>query len=192
MNNYSGDETVNIGTGKELTIKELTELVAKVVGYKGVIKWDTTKPNGTPRKLLNVNKLHGLGWNHKVELEEAINEQEVVVEAPEEVEYVDEDGNPVEGEVEYVDEDGNPVEGEVEYVDEDGNPVEGEVEYVDEDGNPVEEEIEIIEEETPSDTEETDSATQEEESVEENTPTEEAKENKDKETKETKKNKKTK
>ena len=49
MNNYSGDETVNAGTGKELTIKELTELVAKVIGYEGEIKWDTTRPNGTPR-----------------------------------------------------------------------------------------------------------------------------------------------
>lgn len=72
MNNFSGNETVNLGTGKELTIKELTELVAKVIGYKGKIKWDTTKPNGTPRKLLNVDKLHNLGWRHKVELEEGI------------------------------------------------------------------------------------------------------------------------
>lgn len=52
MNNYSGNETVNAGTGKELTIKDLTELVAKVVGFTGEIKWDTTRPNGTPRKLL--------------------------------------------------------------------------------------------------------------------------------------------
>ena len=56
MNNYSGNETVNAGTGKELTIKELTELVAKVVGYTGEIKWDPTKPNGTPRKLLDVSR----------------------------------------------------------------------------------------------------------------------------------------
>ena len=56
MNNYSGDETVNAGTGKELTINELTELVAKVIGYDGKILWDTTKPNGTPRKLLDVSK----------------------------------------------------------------------------------------------------------------------------------------
>ncbi len=72
MNNYSGNETVNVGTGKELTIKELTELVAKVIGYKGVIKWDVTKPNGTPRKLLDVSKINNLGWKHKVELEEGI------------------------------------------------------------------------------------------------------------------------
>lgn len=72
MNNYSGNETVNLGTGKELTIKELTELVAKVIGYKGKINWDITKPNGTPRKLLDVSKLHNLGWTHKVDLEEGI------------------------------------------------------------------------------------------------------------------------
>lgn len=72
MNNYSGDETVNMGTGNELTIKELTELVAKIVGYEGEIKWDTTKPDGTPRKLLDVSKLEGLGWKYKTELEEGI------------------------------------------------------------------------------------------------------------------------
>ena len=49
MNHYSGNETVNAGTGKELTIRELTELVAKVVGYTGKIEWDTSRPNGTPR-----------------------------------------------------------------------------------------------------------------------------------------------
>lgn len=72
MNNYSGNETVNAGTGKELTIKELTELVAKVVGYKGDIEWDTTKPNGTPRKLLDISKAEKLGWHYKTELEEGI------------------------------------------------------------------------------------------------------------------------
>ena len=72
MNNYSGDETVNAGTGKELTIKELTELVAKVIGYDGKILWDTTKPNGTPRKLLDVSKAEKLGWKYKTELEEGI------------------------------------------------------------------------------------------------------------------------
>ena len=72
MNNYSGDETVNVGTGKELSIKELTELVAKVVGYEGEIQWDSTKPDGTPRKLLDVSKLENLGWKYTVELEEGI------------------------------------------------------------------------------------------------------------------------
>jgi len=72
MNNYSGDETVNAGTGKELTIKELTELVAKVVGYTGKIEWDARKPNGTPRKLLDVSKATALGWTYKTELEDGI------------------------------------------------------------------------------------------------------------------------
>lgn len=72
MNNYSGNETVNAGTGKEVTIKQLTELVAKVIGYEGQIKWDATRPNGTPRKLLNVNKATQLGWTYHTELEEGI------------------------------------------------------------------------------------------------------------------------
>ena len=72
MNNYSGEETVNAGTGKELTIKELTELVAKVVGYSGRIEWDTTRPNGTPRKLLDVSKAAALGWTYRTELEDGI------------------------------------------------------------------------------------------------------------------------
>ena len=72
MNNYSGDETVNAGTGKELTIKELTELVAKVIGYKGEILWDICRPNGTPRKLLDVSKATELGWTYKTELEDGI------------------------------------------------------------------------------------------------------------------------
>ena len=72
MNNYSGNETVNVGTGKELTIKELTELTAKVIGYTGEIKWDSTKPDGTPRKLLDVSKLKNLGWTYQTELEDGI------------------------------------------------------------------------------------------------------------------------
>lgn len=72
MNNYSGNETVNAGTGKEISIKELTELVAKVIGYEGEILWDTSKPNGTPRKLLDVSKAEGLGWKYSTELEEGI------------------------------------------------------------------------------------------------------------------------
>ena len=72
MNNYSGNETVNAGTGKELTIKALTELVAKVVGYKGRIEWDTTRPNGTPRKLLDISKATALGWHYKTELEDGL------------------------------------------------------------------------------------------------------------------------
>ncbi len=72
MNNYSGNETVNAGTGKEITIKELSEMVARIVGYKGEINWDTTKPNGTPRKLLDVSKATKLGWTYNVELEDGI------------------------------------------------------------------------------------------------------------------------
>lgn len=82
MNNYSGQSndggepdymaTVNAGTGKELTIKALTELVAKVVGYEGAIEWDTTRPNGTPRKLLDVSKASALGWTYTTELEDGI------------------------------------------------------------------------------------------------------------------------
>lgn len=72
MNNYSGNETVNAGTGKEVTIKELTEIVARVVGYEGEIKWDITKPNGTPRKLLDVSKAEKLGWKYRTELEDGV------------------------------------------------------------------------------------------------------------------------
>ena len=72
LNHYSGNETVNAGTGKELTIRELTELVARVVGYSGKIEWDTTKPNGTPRKLLDVSTATALGWTYKTELEDGI------------------------------------------------------------------------------------------------------------------------
>lgn len=72
MNHYSGNETVNAGTGKELTIKQLAELVARIVGYEGNIKWDATKPNGTPRKLLDVSKAKQLGWTYKTELEDGI------------------------------------------------------------------------------------------------------------------------
>ena len=72
MNNYSGNETVNAGTGKELTIKSLAELVAATVGYEGRIVWDTTKPNGTPRKLLDVSKATRLGWTYRTELEDGV------------------------------------------------------------------------------------------------------------------------
>ena len=72
MNNYSGNETVNAGTGKELTIKSLAELVAKTVGYEGRIEWDITKPNGTPRKLLDVSKATRLGWTAKTTLPDGI------------------------------------------------------------------------------------------------------------------------
>lgn len=72
MNNYSGNETVNAGTGKELSIRELTELVASIIGYNGRIKWDTSRPNGTPRKLLDVSKATSLGWTYRTELADGI------------------------------------------------------------------------------------------------------------------------
>ena len=72
MNNYSGNETVNAGSGKEITIKDLSEMVARIVGYTGEIHWDTTKPNGTPRKLLDVSKAAKMGWTYSTELEDGI------------------------------------------------------------------------------------------------------------------------
>ncbi len=72
MQNYSGNETVNAGTGKEITIKALAETIADIVGYRGQIHWDTTKPNGTPRKLLDVSKAASLGWTYKTELNDGI------------------------------------------------------------------------------------------------------------------------
>ena len=72
MENYSGNETVNAGSGKEITIKGLTELVAKVIGYEGAILWDTSKPNGTPRKLLDVSKSAAMGWTAQTSLEDGI------------------------------------------------------------------------------------------------------------------------
>ena len=59
-------------SGKELTIRSLAELVKKTVGFEGEIVWDETKPNGTPRKLIDVTKLHNLGWHHKVEIEDGV------------------------------------------------------------------------------------------------------------------------
>ena len=72
MENYSDSEIINIGTGYDISIKELTEVIAEVVGYGGYIKWDTTKPNGTPRKVMNVDKLLGLGWKPKVDIVEGL------------------------------------------------------------------------------------------------------------------------
>ena len=72
MNNYDQKQFVNVGTGKDISIAELAELVKKVVGYKGEIVFDTTKPDGTPRKLLDLSLIHSLGWKHKIELEEGI------------------------------------------------------------------------------------------------------------------------
>ncbi len=72
MENYSGRELVNIGTGEDVTIKELALLVKEVVGFEGELVFDTTKPDGTPRKLMDVSKLHQLGYQHKTQLKEGI------------------------------------------------------------------------------------------------------------------------
>jgi GDP-L-fucose synthase len=74
MNTYNEPEIVNIGTGEDVTIKELAETIRDVVGYAGEIMWDTTKPDGTPRKLLDVSKLHSLGFQHKISLQEGIKQ----------------------------------------------------------------------------------------------------------------------
>lgn len=63
---------INVGTGKELTIKSLAEMVVQTVGFEGEVCWDSTKPNGTPRKLIDVSKLHSLGWQHKIEIEDGV------------------------------------------------------------------------------------------------------------------------
>lgn len=72
MNNYSGNETVNAGTGKEITIKELAIKVAKIVGYEGEIEWDKSKPNGTPRKVLDISKIEKMGFKPEVDLDTGI------------------------------------------------------------------------------------------------------------------------
>ena len=72
MNNYSGNETVNVGSGEEITIKNLTEIVAEATGYEGKILWDTSKPNGTPRKIMDNTKIKSLGWKAKTSMREGI------------------------------------------------------------------------------------------------------------------------
>jgi len=74
MQNYDGEEHINVGTGEDVTIKELAETISKVVGFMGDIEWDITKPNGTPRKVLNVDKIKALGWEPKISLREGIEQ----------------------------------------------------------------------------------------------------------------------
>lgn len=74
MENYDGRDLINIGVGEDLTIKELADLIREIVGFRGTIKFDTTKPDGTPRKLMNVSKLHSLGWEHKTGLKDGIQQ----------------------------------------------------------------------------------------------------------------------
>jgi GDP-L-fucose synthase len=70
MQNYDDSEHINVGTGEDVTIKELAETIGDVVGYDRYINWDATKPNGTPRKVLNVDKIKSLGWEPKISLRE--------------------------------------------------------------------------------------------------------------------------
>ena len=72
MQDYEGEEHINVGTGKDVTIKELAETIVDVVGYKNDYEWDISKPNGTPRKVLNVDKIKSLGWEPKISLREGI------------------------------------------------------------------------------------------------------------------------
>ena len=72
MKYYDSPEPINVGTGEDVTIKQLAETIAKIVGYDQLINWDTSKPNGTPRKDLNVDKIKTLGWEPKISLEEGI------------------------------------------------------------------------------------------------------------------------
>ena len=72
MDKYESDDIINIGTGEDVTIKELAETVAKVVDFRRTIEWDTSKPNGTPRKVLNVDKIKSLGWEPKISLKNGI------------------------------------------------------------------------------------------------------------------------
>lgn len=72
MQNYDEPTLINIGTGEDISIKDLALLIKKVIGYEGALTFDSSKPDGTPRKLMDVSKLHKLGWKHKVELEQGI------------------------------------------------------------------------------------------------------------------------
>lgn len=72
MNHYDGNKIVNIGTGEDVTICDLADLIAEVEGYQGEIRWDTTKPDGMPRKVLDVSFLHTLGCKHKISLKDGL------------------------------------------------------------------------------------------------------------------------
>jgi GDP-L-fucose synthase len=74
MISYNDSQIINVGTGEDLTIKELTELISIIIGYNGEIKWDDSKPNGTPKKVLNVDKIKSLGWSPKIGIRQGIYE----------------------------------------------------------------------------------------------------------------------
>jgi GDP-L-fucose synthase len=73
MSNYSGEQPVNVGTGVDIAIKDLARIVANATGYTGEISWDPSRPDGAPRKLLNIEKLRALGWSPKIGLEDGIS-----------------------------------------------------------------------------------------------------------------------
>jgi GDP-L-fucose synthase len=72
MQHYSEEQFINVGSGSEVTIRDLSELVKRIVGFPGAIVWDESKPNGTPRKLMDSSRLFALGWKPKVDLETGI------------------------------------------------------------------------------------------------------------------------
>jgi GDP-L-fucose synthase len=74
MNSYNGDDFVNIGTGSDITIRELAQLIVDIVGYKGELIFNTSMPDGTPRKLLDISKLHSLGWKYRTDLNDGIRQ----------------------------------------------------------------------------------------------------------------------
>ncbi|MBM4231909.1 MAG: NAD-dependent epimerase/dehydratase family protein, partial [Gammaproteobacteria bacterium] len=72
MRSYDGEEPINVGTGEDVTISEVARLIAGAVGFGGTLRFDTSQPDGTPRKLLDVSRLHGMGWRHRTSLEEGV------------------------------------------------------------------------------------------------------------------------
>lgn len=74
MENYNGEEWFNIGTGEDISIKELAEMIKEITGYEGKLVFDSTKPDGTPRKLMDVSKIHATGWKHRIPLKEGISQ----------------------------------------------------------------------------------------------------------------------
>ena len=74
MDNYNGSEIVNVGVGEDISIKKLASIIKRISGFQGKVVWDTSKPDGTPRKLLDVSRLQSLGWRHKTNLEDGLQE----------------------------------------------------------------------------------------------------------------------
>jgi GDP-L-fucose synthase len=72
LEKHDSPEIINVGCGEDISIRELAELICEIVGFEGELAWDATKPDGTPRKLLDVSKIHALGWKHRIGLREGI------------------------------------------------------------------------------------------------------------------------